>query len=105
MYAIIDIKGEQVKVEAGKQAVVPLMSDKNVGDEIILDRVILLSGDGEPVVGMPIIEGATVKATVVDHFRGDKVIVFKKKRRTGYQKKQGHRQNYTRLMVEEIATA
>ncbi|HHS49744.1 MAG TPA: 50S ribosomal protein L21 [candidate division Zixibacteria bacterium] len=104
MYAIVDIKGEQVKVEAGKQAVVPHIADKNEGDEVLFDRVILLSGDGEPVVGQPTIEGASVQAKVVEHFRGDKVIVFKKKRRTGYHKKQGHRQDYTRLLIEEIAT-
>ncbi|MCK5832983.1 50S ribosomal protein L21 [bacterium] len=105
MYAIVNIKGEQVKVEAGKSVIVPLMADRTSGDEIVLDHVILLSGDDEPVIGQPNIEGATIKAKVIEHFRDDKIIVFKKKRRTGYHKKQGHRQDYTRLMIEEIATA
>ncbi|MCD6501354.1 50S ribosomal protein L21 [bacterium] len=105
MYAIIDIDGEQVKVEKGKESIVPLMSEKDSGDEVVFDRVMLLSGEGEPVIGTPTIDGATVKAKVIEHFRGDKVIVFKKKRRTGYHKKQGHREDYTRLMVEEIVTA
>ncbi len=103
MYAIVDIKGEQVKVETGKPAVVPLMAEKNNGDAVVLDRVILLSGAGEPIVGQPTVEGASVKAKVVEHFRGEKVTVFKKKRRTGYHKKQGHRQDFTRLLIEEIS--
>lgn len=102
MYAIVEIQGEQVKVEAGHDVVVPFMSEKETGDELTFDRVMLISGENEPIVGQPVIEGAQIKAKVVDHFKGDKVIVFKKKRRTGYHKKQGHRQNYTRLMVEEI---
>ncbi len=102
MYAIVEIQGEQVKVEAGHDVVVPFMAEKETGDELTFDRVMLISGENEPIVGQPVIEGAQIKAKVVDHFKGDKVIVFKKKRRTGYHKKQGHRQNYTRLMVEEI---
>jgi large subunit ribosomal protein L21 len=102
MYAIVEIQGEQVKVEPGVNVVVPFMSDKDSGDQLTFDRVLLISGENEPIVGQPTIEGAQVKAKVVDHFKDDKVLVFKKKRRTGYHKMQGHRQNYTRLMVEEI---
>ncbi|RKZ29147.1 50S ribosomal protein L21 [bacterium] len=104
MYAIVEILGEQVKAVPGEEVIVPFMDGKDEGENLTFDRVMLISGDGEPIIGQPVIEGATVKAKVVEHFKDDKVIVFKKKRRTGYHKKQGHRQNLTRLMVEEIFT-
>jgi large subunit ribosomal protein L21 len=102
MYAIVDILGEQVKVSKGEEVAVPFMSESKEGDALTLDKVLLISGDGEPVVGQPTISGAAVRAKVLGHFKGDKVIVFKKKRRTGYHKTQGHRQNYTKILVEEI---
>ncbi len=102
MYAIVEIQGEQVKVEPGQDVVVPFMADAKSGDELTFDRVMLISGENEPIIGQPVIEGAHVKAKVIDHYKGEKIIVFKKKRRTGYHKKQGHRQDHTRLMVEEI---
>jgi len=102
MYAIVEIKGEQVRVEAGQDVVVPFMADKEEGDQLTFDRVLLISGENEPIVGQPIVDGAQVKTKVLEHYKGDKVIVFKKKRRTGYHKKQGHRQDHTRLLVEEI---
>ena len=102
MYAIVEVLGEQVKAVPGKEMVVPYMSDKKDGDEITVDKVMLISNEGDQTIGKPIIDGASVKALIIEHFRDDKVIVFKKKRRTGYHKKQGHRQNYTKLMVKEI---
>jgi len=102
MYAIVEILGEQVKTIPGEEVVVPFMNDKEEGDNLTFDRVMLISGEGEPIIGQPVIEGATVKAKVVEHFKDDKIIVFKKKRRTGYHKKRGHRENLTRLLVEEI---
>ncbi len=105
MYAIIEILGEQVKVEPGVEVVVPFMGDKEEGDKITLDRVMLISDNGEPIIGQPAVEGATVEGKVLGHIKGDKVLVFKKKRRTGYHKKQGHRQDYTRVLVEKITSA
>ncbi len=104
MYAIVEILGDQVKVSPGEDVVVPFMDGKKEGDELTFDRVMLISGENEPIIGQPVIEGAQIKAKVVGHFRDEKIIVFKKKRRTGYHKKQGHRQDLTRLMVEEIIT-
>ena len=104
MYAIVEVLGDQVRVEPGGETVVPHMSDKSEGDEITLNKVLLISGEGEPIVGRPSVEGASVSATVTGHFKDDKVIVFKKKRRTGYHKKQGHRQQYTRIRIDEIKT-
>lgn len=102
MYAIVEVRGEQVKLEPGKEVLVPYLGEKNEGETIILDKVMLISGDTEPIVGSPTVEGASVKAIILDAEKGDKVIVFKKKRRTGYHLKKGHRQQYSRLKVEEI---
>jgi len=102
MYAIVEVLGEQVKAEKGEEIIVPYMSERNEGEKLELDKVMLISNDGEPVVGKPYIEGATINTSVIGHIKGDKVIVFKKKRRTGYHKKQGHREKYTKLMVDNI---
>lgn len=102
MYAIVDIAGQQFKVEAGKQIFVNRQAAE-VGSALSFDKVLLLAGEGDVKVGAPYIEGAAVKATVVEHCKADKVIVFKKKRRKGYQKKNGHRQYLTKLQIEGIA--
>ena len=102
MYAIVDIAGQQFKVEAGKQIFVNRQAAE-VGDALSFDKVLLLDNEGDVKVGAPYIEGAAVKATVVEHCKGDKVIIFKKKRRKGYQKKNGHRQYLTKLQIEGIA--
>lgn len=98
-YAIIRSGGKQFRVEEDGNVRVPLM-DKQVGDEIELD-VLLLAGD-ETKTGTPLVDGARVTATVVDHGRDDKIIVFKKKRRKQYKRKQGHRQGYTTLKIDSI---
>jgi large subunit ribosomal protein L21 len=103
MYAVIEVGGKQYRVSEGgsiEVARLPL----EVGDALTIDRVLLLGGDGQLKVGTPTIEGARVKARVTEHGRGRKVIVFKFKTRNRYQRKQGHRQEYTRLAIESILT-
>ncbi len=102
MYAIVDIAGQQFKVEAGKQIFVNRQAAE-VGSALSFDKVLLLDNEGDVKVGAPYVEGAVVNATVLDHCKGDKVIIFKKKRRKGYQKKNGHRQYLTKLQIEGIA--
>ena len=102
MYAIVDIAGQQFKVEAGKQIFVNRQAAK-VGSSVSFDKVLLLDNEGDVKVGTPYIDGAAVNATVVEHCKADKVIIFKKKRRKGYQKKNGHRQYLTKLQIEGIA--
>jgi large subunit ribosomal protein L21 len=99
-YAIIRSGGKQFRVEEGANVRVPLL-DSQVGDSVALD-VLMIAGGDEPKVGVPLVEGARVAATVVDHGREPKIIVFKKKRRKHYKRKQGHRQNYTTLKIDSI---
>ena len=96
MYAIVDIAGQQFKVETGKQIFVNRQAAE-VGSALSFDN------EGDVKVGAPYVAGAAVKATVVEHCKADKVIIFKKKRRKGYQKKNGHRQYLTKLQIEGIA--
>jgi len=101
MYAVIKTGGKQYKVAPGESVrVEQLVAD--VGAEVVLDQVLLV-GEGDSIrVGQPIVAGATVKATVVAHGRGDKVTIFKMRRRKHYQKHQGHRQGYTELKIDGI---
>lgn len=102
MYAIVDIAGRQFKVEAKKYLYAPLM-DGEAGASVSFDKVLLID-DGKSVsVGTPTLKGASISGKIMDHVKGDKEIVFKKKRRKGYAKKNGHRQNYTRVMIEAIS--
>ena len=96
MYAIVEIAGKQFRVEKDAKLYVPRLKDE-VGADITFDRVLLTSGDGGVSVGAPTVEGASVAATVLAHVKGDKIIVFKKKRRKGYKVKNGHRQPYTQI--------
>jgi large subunit ribosomal protein L21 len=101
MYAVIRSGGKQYKVAPGENLKVELIAAE-VGAEVILDQVLMV-GDGETFrLGQPIVNGATVKATVVAHGRGEKVRIFKMRRRKHYQKHQGHRQGYTELKIEGI---
>ena len=102
MYAIVDIAGQQFKVEAGKKIYVHRLQDE-VGASISFEKVLLTDNEGAVKVGAPYVEGAVVKATVHDHVKGNKVLVFKKKRRKGYQKMNGHRQCLTQIQIESIA--
>ena len=101
MYAIVDVAGQQFKVEEGKKIFVHRLS-QDQGETVELDKVLLIDLDGKVIVGEPIINGALVTAKVVVHMRGDKVRVFKKKRRKRYQKLSGHRQDLTQLEIESI---
>lgn len=102
MYAIVDIAGQQFKVEAGKKFYVNRLKDEP-GASVSFDKVLLTDNDGAVKVGTPYVDGASVKATVIEHLKGNKVIVFKKKRRKGYDKKNGHRQCLTQIQIESIA--
>ena len=102
MYAVVKTGGKQYRVTAGQKLKVEQIP-ADVGAEITLDQV-LMAGEGESVkIGAPFIAGASVKATVVSHGRHDKVKIFKMRRRKHYQKRQGHRQNYTELRIDTIA--
>jgi large subunit ribosomal protein L21 len=101
MYAIVTIAGQQFKVEEGKEVFVHRL-DANAGEAVTFSDVLLVDIDGNITIGAPLISGASVNATVVDHLKGDKVIVFKKKRRKGYRKKNGHRQSFTKIKIDSI---
>lgn len=102
MYAIVEIGGHQFKVEPQQEIFVNRLADKK-GDAIEIDKVLLVDVDGAVKVGSPYVEGAKVKATVLDdECKADKVLVFKKKRRKGFQKLNGHRQYLTKLQINEI---
>ncbi len=101
MYAVVETSGKQYKVSAGEIINVDKLS-LEVGEKIELDRVLLVAEGAEVRVGQPTVEGAKVLATVTDHVKGPKIIVFKYRPRQRYRRKKGHRQNYTRLMIDEI---
>jgi large subunit ribosomal protein L21 len=102
MYAVIKTGGKQYKVSAGEKLKVESISAE-VGSEIVLDQVLMVA-DGERVTtGTPLVSGATVKATVVSHGRGEKIKIFKLNRRKHYRKTLGHRQNYTEIQINGIA--
>ena len=101
MYAIVDIAGQQFKVEKDRKIFVHRLA-QNEGDAVEFEKVMLIDNDGNIQVGAPVVEGAKVKAKVLSHVKGDKVIVFKKKRRKGYKKKNGHRQQFSQIQIEDI---
>jgi len=102
MYAVIKTGGKQYRVAAGEKLKVEQIP-ADVGSEITLDQVLMV-GEGESVkIGTPLVSGASVKATVLSHGRHDKIRIFKMRRRKHYQKRQGHRQNYTELRIEAIS--
>jgi len=101
MYAVIKTGGKQYRVAPGEKLKVETIP-ADIGSEVVLDKVLLV-GDGEAVtVGKPLVAGASVTTKIVAHGRGDKVRIFKMRRRKHYQKHQGHRQNYTELSIESI---
>lgn len=101
MYAIVEIAGQQFKVEKDQQIFVHRL-DANEGDKVDFDNVLLTEDNGKVNVGAPAINGAKVSASVIRHLKGDKVLVFKKKRRKGYRKKNGHRQYFTEIKIDNI---
>ena len=105
MYAIVEMQGLQYKVEAGKKLFVNRMNAEK-GAEVTFEKVLLVDNNGEVKVGAPVVEGAKVICEVLDNeCRGEKVLVFHKKRRKGYRKLNGHRQDLTNLVVKEIVLA
>jgi len=101
MYAIVDIAGQQFKVEKDQKVFVHRLSAEE-GSKVDFDRVLLVDNGGNVNVGTPSVSGAKVSATVLNHLKGEKVLVFKKKRRKGYQKLNGHRQCLSYVQIDDI---
>jgi large subunit ribosomal protein L21 len=101
MYALVDIAGHQFKVQKDQKILAPKM-DGQPGDQVEFNQVLMIANDGDLKIGTPLVEGSLVKATIVKHTRGKKVIIFKKKRRKGYKVKRGHKQEYTAIKIDEI---
>ena len=99
MYVIVEIAGQQFKAEKGRKLYVHRLSGE-VDSSVSFDKILLADNDGQVKVGAPVVEGASVKCKILKHLKDDKVLVFKKKRRTGYQKQNGHRQYLTQVLVE-----
>ncbi|MBR9859560.1 50S ribosomal protein L21 [bacterium] len=101
MYAIVDIAGKQFKVQKDQKLYVHRLQAEE-GKSVEFDQVLLVDDSGSVKVGTPSVKGASVKAKVLEHMKGDKVIVFKKKRRKGYRVRNGHRQYLTQIQIESI---
>lgn len=101
MYAVVEIGGHQYKVS--EEQVLFVDKQKIEGDKLSIDRVFLVSTGKEIKVGTPVVEGAKVEATILDTVKADKIIIFKKKRRKGYQKKTGHRQKLSQIRIDKIS--
>jgi large subunit ribosomal protein L21 len=101
MYAIVDIAGQQFKVAKDQKFYVNRLKGET-GSTVEFNEVLLLDNEGTVTIGTPLVEGAKVSVTILAHLRGDKVKIFKKKRRKGYQKESGHRQNLTQVKIEAI---
>lgn len=104
MYAIVEIAGQQFKVAKDQKVYVHRLQGEE-GTKVTFDNVLLLDNAGSVTIGAPAIEGAAVTAKILSHLKGDKVIVFKKKRRKGYKKKNGHRQSFSEILIESIAAS
>lgn len=104
MYVIVEIAGQQFKVENGRKLYVHRLSGDE-GSQISFDKILLTENDGQVKVGTPVVKGASVNATIVKHLKDDKVLVFKKKRRKGYKVKNGHRQFLTQILINDIVIA
>ncbi|MDR1865531.1 MAG: 50S ribosomal protein L21 [Bacteroidales bacterium] len=101
MYAIVEIAGQQFKVSKDRKIFVH-RQEGEAGGKLSFNQVYLIEDDGNIKVGTPVVEGASVNASIISHVRGDKVLIFKKKRRKGYQKLNGHRQDFTQILIEDI---
>lgn len=101
MYVIVEIAGQQFKVQEGQEVFVHRLEGEP-GADVKFEKVLLVDNKGKVNVGLPIIEGANVDAKIISHLKGDKVTVFKKKRRKGYQKSNGHRQYLSKIKIEKI---
>lgn len=103
MYAIVEIAGKQFKVEENAKVYVPRLK-ADVDSTVTIDRVLLMSGDGNIRIGAPTVADTSLTATVLRHVKGDKVLIFKKKRRKRYRVKRGHRQQYTQIRIDAFPT-
>ena len=101
MYAIVEIAGQQFKVENNDEIFVHRLEGEP-GTKVEFDQVLLLDQDGKVTVGKPMVEGSKISSEILEHVRGDKVVVFKKKRRKGFQKETGHRQDFSKIRIENI---
>jgi len=101
MIAVVDIAGQQFKLEKGQHLIVNRL-DVEEGENVTFNKVLLLQDGSSIKIGNPVLEGISVNAKVIEHLKGDKVLVFKKKRRKGYRKLNGHRQRLTRIEIESI---
>ena len=101
MYALVEFAGKQFKIEEGAQIKVPYLTEK-IGSKVSLDKILYFDNDNDKVVGTPFIDGMAIDAKVEEHGKDRKVIVFKFKRRKGYQKKNGHRQRYSVLTIGKL---
>ncbi len=101
MYAIVDIAGKQFKVAKDQYIYAPKMEGE-AGAAVSFDKVLLVDNEGKVEVGAPTVKGVKVSGKILEHVKGNKVIVFKKKRRKGYAKKNGHRQQFTKVQIENI---
>ncbi len=104
MYVIVEIAGQQFKVEKGRKFYVNRLTGEE-GSSVSFDQVLLTDSDGQVNVGAPVVKGASVNATILKHLKDDKVLVFKKKRRKGYQKQNGHRQYLTQILINDIVVS
>jgi large subunit ribosomal protein L21 len=102
MYAIVEIAGQQFKVEKDQQLFVHRLEGKE-GAKVSFDNVLLIDNAGKVNVGAPAVAGASVSAKILEHLKGDKITIFKKKRRKGYKVKNGHRQAFTKIQIEDIS--
>ena len=108
MYAVIETGGKQVRVEEGDLVDIERVAgavEAGAGSEVFFDRVLMIGGEGEAEVGEPVVEGARVRAQLVTDLRGPKIVVFKFKRRKGYRRRRGHRQEMQRFRIEAIERA
>jgi large subunit ribosomal protein L21 len=101
MYAIVEIAGKQFKVVKDQYIYAPKLEGE-AGAAVSFDKVLLVDNDGSIDIGAPLLSGISVSGKILEHVKGDKVIVFKKKRRKGYAKKNGHRQQFTKIQIESI---
>ena len=102
MYAIVEINGQQFKAEAGQKLFVHHIEGAENGSTVEFEKVLLVDKEGAITVGAPTVEGAKVVCEVLSHLKGERIIVFKKKRRKGYRKRNGHRQSFTEVLIKDI---
>lgn len=102
MFAIVETSGRQFQVEAGKFIDVDLQA-KNPGDEVVFDKVLMIVNGADSVYGKPLVDGAKVVGKILEHGKDNKIIVYKQRPKKGTRKKQGHRQSYTRVLIDSIS--